>query len=172
MLPLRDPRSADVDAHLPAIGGVYQLRKGTAVIHIHLEGILELVRWQVGQIQRIKLLGKRSFRHFRHHERRRLLLKLLQQIHNLTQRDLMSHRHTAIAAILFQDSLHTIKFTVLLLAFQQIKHTFYEVVNVEQFQLRAAVVNCERFIVGHRQQKVLTALLYFGRLCPIRLTKR
>ena len=50
VLPLGDARAADVDAHLSAIGGVYQFGEGATVVHVHLEGMFELVGGQIGQV--------------------------------------------------------------------------------------------------------------------------
>ena len=50
VLPLGDARTADVDGHLTAIGSVYQLVKGATVVHVHLQGVLELVGGQIGQV--------------------------------------------------------------------------------------------------------------------------
>ena len=150
MLPLGDARAADVDAHLPTVSGMNQFRERTTVVHVHLQGILKLVRWQIGQVQRIQLLGKRAVRHFRHHERSRLCLELLQQVHNFSQRDLVGHGNTAVATVCFQNSLYTVKLTVLLLAFQQVEHSFYQVVDVQQLQLSAAVIDGEGLVIGNR----------------------
>ena len=133
VLPLGDAWTADVDAHLTAIGGVHQFRERATVIHVHLEGILELVCRQIDQVQGVQLFGKGAIRHFRHHERSRLCLEFLKQIHNLPQRDLVGHGNTAVTSLCFQDSLHTVKLAVLLLAFQQVKHSFYEIIDVQQF---------------------------------------
>ncbi len=54
VLPLGNARAADIDRHLTAIGGMHQFRERTAVIHIHLEGVLKLVGGQIGQVQRVK----------------------------------------------------------------------------------------------------------------------
>ena len=83
VLAFRDARAADVDADLSAVHRMYQLRKASPVITIHLKGILKLFFWQIGQIQAEQLFRKASFRHLWHHQRRWLLLKLLQQIHDL-----------------------------------------------------------------------------------------
>lgn len=53
MLPLGDTWSADVNGHLSAVCRVNQLGKRATVVHIHLQGILKFLRWQVGQIKRI-----------------------------------------------------------------------------------------------------------------------
>ena len=148
MLTLCDTRAADVDGHLTAIGGMHQLGKGTTVVHVHFQGILKFVGRQIGQIQGVELLGKGAVWHFRHHECSRLCLELLQQIYDLAQRYLVGHGNTAVTTISFQNSLHTVKFTVLLLAFQQVKHSLYQIVNVQQLQLSAAVVDGEGLVVG------------------------
>ena len=150
VLPFGNAGLRDIDAYLSAVGGMDQLGEGATVVHVHLQGILELVRGQIGQIQGIQFLCKGAVRHLRHHERGRLRLELLQQIHDFAQRDLVSHRNTAVATISLQNSLHAVKFTVLLLAFQQVKHSLYQIVDVQQFQLGTAVVDGERFIVGNR----------------------
>ena len=149
VLPLGDARAADVDAHLSAVGGVYQLGKGTTAVHVHFEGILKPVRRQIGQVQGVKLLGKGAVRHLGHHEGRGLCLELLQQIHNLPQCDLVGHWNAAVATVCFQNSLHTVKLAMLLLAFQQFKHPFYKIVDVQQLQLGAAVVDGKGLIVGN-----------------------
>ena len=117
-VPLGDSGTADVDAHLPTVSGMNQFRERTTVVHVHLQGILELVRRQVGQVQGIQLLSKGTVWHLGHHEGRGLRLELLQQIHDFAQRDLVSHRNAAVATFCFQNSLHTVKFTVLFLALQ------------------------------------------------------
>ena len=38
----------DIDAHLSTVSSVYQLGKGTSVVHVHLQGILEFVGGQIG----------------------------------------------------------------------------------------------------------------------------
>ena len=53
VLPLGDSRATDIDGHLSTICCVNQLCKRTAIVHIHLQGILELVSRQVSQIKRI-----------------------------------------------------------------------------------------------------------------------
>ena len=148
VLSLGDARTTDVDAHLTAVGSVYQFRKGATVVHVHLQGILKLIRRQIGQVQGIQLLGKAAVRHLGHHERSRLCLELLQQVHDLSQRNLVGHGDAAVATVCFQNSLYTVKFTVLFLALQQVKHSFYEIVNVQQFQLGAAVVDGKGLVIG------------------------
>ena len=127
-----------------------QFRERTTVVHVHLQGILELVRRQIGQVQGIQLLSKGAVWHLGHHKRTRLCLELLQQVYNLAQRDLVGHVNTAVATVCFQNSLYTVKLTVLLLAFQQVEHSFYQVVDVQQLQLSAAVIDGEGLVIGNR----------------------
>ena len=61
----------------------------------------------------------------------------------------MGHGNAAVSTVCFQDGFHTIKLTVLLLAFQQVEHSFYKIVDVQQLQLGAAVVDGEGLIVGN-----------------------
>ena len=147
VLPLGDARAADVDAHLSAVSSVYQLRERATVVHVHLQSVLKFIDGKIGQVQRIQLLGKGTVRHFRHHQSDGLRLELLQQIYDLAQRDLVGHRDSAVAAVCIQNRLYTVKFTVLLLAFQQIKHSFYKIIDIKHFQFCASIIYCKFFIV-------------------------
>ena len=57
---------------------MHQLREAAAVVHVHLQRVLELVCREIGQVQREQFLGERTFRHLRHQERRGLGFELLQ----------------------------------------------------------------------------------------------
>ena len=149
VLALGDAGAADVDGHLAAVGGVDELGKGAPVVRVHFQGILELVGGQVGQVQGIQLLCKGAIGHLGHHEGGRLRLELLQQVHDLAQGDLVGHGDAAVASVGLQDGLYALELTVLLFAFQQVEHALHQVVDVQQFQFGAAVVDGERFIVGH-----------------------
>ena len=162
MLPLSDARTADVDAHLSTVGGMHQFSEGATVVHVHFEGVLKFVRRQIGQVQGVQLLGKRAIRHFRHHKCSGLCLELLQQVNDFAQCDLVGHRNTTIAAIFFQDSLHTVKLTVLFFAFQQVEHPFYQVIDVQQFQLGTAVINGEGLVIGNRPAEGADGTVVFG----------
>ena len=148
VLPLGDARAADVDGHLTAIGGMHQFSKRATVVHVHFQSVLKFVGGQIGQIQGVQLLGKAAVRHLGHHERSRLCLELLQQVHDLAQCDLVCHRNAAVATVCFQNSLYPVKFTVLLLAFQQVEHSFYKIVDVQQLQLGATVVDSKGLVIG------------------------
>ena len=62
----------------------------------------------------------------------------------------MGHGDTAVTTVCIQNCFHAVEFAVPLLAFQQIKHTFYEVINIQQLQFCAAVVDGEGFVIGNR----------------------
>ena len=166
VLSLGDARTTDVDAHLPTVSGMDQLGEGATVVHVHFQSVLKFVCGQIGQVQGVQFLSKGAIGHLGHHERSRLCLELLQQIHNLPQRDLVGHGDAAVTTICLQNSLHTIKLTVLFLALQQVKHSFYEIVNVQQFQLGAAVVDGEGFIVGHCPAEGADGAVVLGAAMP------
>ena len=50
VLALGDARTADVDADLPTILSMYQLRETAAIIHIHLQCIFKFLSRQISQI--------------------------------------------------------------------------------------------------------------------------
>ena len=98
-------------------------------------------------------------------------LELLQQIHDFAQRDLVSHRNTAVATISLQNSLHTVKFTVLLLAFQQVKHSLYQIVDVQQFQLGTTVVDGKGLIISNRPAEGADGAVVLGAAVPHQVDK-
>ena len=59
----------------------------------------------------------------------------------------MCHRNIAVSSIFICESFNTIKLTVLLLTFQQVKHPFHKVINVEHFQLCASIIHSELLII-------------------------
>ena len=74
----------------------------------------------------------------------------------------MGHGDTAVTTVCFQNRFHTVEFTVLLLAFQQIEHSFYQVIDVQQFQLGTAVVDGEGLIVGNRPAEGADSTVVLG----------
>lgn len=82
------------------------------------------------------------------HEGTRLCLELLQQIHDFSQCDLVGHGDTAVTTVCIQNRFHAIEFAVLLLAFQQVEHSFYKIVDVQQLQLGATVVDSKGLVIG------------------------
>ena len=101
----------------------------------------------------------------------RLCLELLQQIHDFAQRDLVCHGDAAVTAIFFQNSLYTVKFTVLLLALQQVEHAFHEVIDIKQLQLGAAVVDGEGLIIGNRPAEGADGAVVLGAAVPHQVHK-
>src|SRR5699024_328026 len=111
--------------------------------------VLKLLHRKIGQIETIEFLSKRPLRHLRHLKCLRLSFKLLQQIHNFSERYFMGNMDTAVATILCDYCLHAIKLTADFLPLQQIEQSLYQIVNVQKLQLCGSVVHSERFIVSH-----------------------
>lgn len=114
MLPLRNPRFADINGNLSTILCMHKFRKGASIIHIHFLRICELFFWKVCQIQTEQLLCKRTFRHLRHKKRLGLLLKLFEQINNCSQSNLVRDRNAAILSLITKNRFDPVKGTVLL----------------------------------------------------------
>ena len=74
----------------------------------------------------------------------------------------MGHWNTAVATVCLQNSLYTVKFTVLLLALQQVKHPFYQVIDVQQLKLGAAVVDGKWLIIGNRPAEGADSTVVLG----------
>ena len=74
----------------------------------------------------------------------------------------MGHGNAAVTPVCFQNRLHAVKLAVLFLAFQQVKHSFDQVVNIQQFQLGAAVVDGEGFIIGNRPAEGADSAVVLG----------
>ena len=62
----------------------------------------------------------------------------------------MRRGHVAIATVTLFNGDKAVILAAPLLAFQQIEHALDQIVDVEQLQLRGAVVDRERLVVGHR----------------------
>ena len=62
----------------------------------------------------------------------------------------MDRGHVAVAAIFRGNGIEPVVLAVRFPALQQVEHALDEVVDVEQFQLRGAVVDRERLVVRHR----------------------
>ena len=127
VLPLGDSRTADVDAHLPAVGGMHQFRERAAVVHVHLQGILELVRRQIGQVQGIQLLSKGTVWHLGHYLHIKKPYCVVEGIASKTQQ--IERKENSEKTILYTGTLHQ-KFGVMNLvnAFSQIEDPDYRLV--------------------------------------------
>ena len=71
----------------------------------------------------------------------RLRLERLQQIDYLAQSSLMGGRHSAVATLLAENRIDALELAVMLLALQGCNHLVNQVIDVEQLQLRRAVVH-------------------------------
>ena len=99
MLSLCDAGLADIDRELSAVDGFDQLGEGATVIAIHFEREFEFICRQIAEIEAIELLGKAVVRDLGNDQRFGLLLELLQQVHDLAERDLIGQRNIAISAV-------------------------------------------------------------------------
>ena len=55
--------------------------------------------------------------------------------------------NTAVFSICLEYCLHTIKLTVLLFAFEKVKHPLYQIVDVKNFEFGGAVIYRELLII-------------------------
>ena len=141
VLPLRDARLGDVDAHLSAVQRMHQFGERPSLIDIHLKVKGRLLVRQIAQIGAVQLLCKRTRRNLRYHQRLGLLRKALQQRDDLSQRRLVRNWHIAIPAIGLWQYLQPIELTMMLPALQGGHHLVHEVIDIQQFQLHRGVVH-------------------------------
>ena len=87
MLTLGNAGLADIDTKLPVIGGFQKLGEGAAVVTVHLERELEVLRRQIAQIEAVELLRKAAVGDTRDDQGVVLRLELMQQIDNLAEGD-------------------------------------------------------------------------------------
>ena len=148
VLALGDAGLGDVDGDLAAIEGVDELGEGAAVVDVHLEREGDFLLGQVAEVGAVELLGKGALRDFRDHQGLGLLCKGLEEFHYLAQGDVMGHGTVAVAAIGLREDVESFKLTMLLLAFQTGNHLIDEVIDIEELQLHAGVVDGIRQVVG------------------------
>ena len=98
MLTLGDAGFRDIHTELTVISGFQKLGEGAAIIAVHLERELEVLRRQVAQIQTVELFRKAAVGNTWDDQRIMLCLELLQQIDNLAKRDGIGQRDVAIAS--------------------------------------------------------------------------
>ena len=148
MLTFGDSGLADVNGDLAAIEGVDQLGEGAAVIDIHLEREGDFLLGQVAEVGAVELLGKGALRDFRNHQGLRLFCEGLEEFHNLAQGDVMGDGAVAVAAIGLREDVEAFELAMLLLAFQAGNHLVHQVIDIEELQLHAGVVDGIGQVVG------------------------
>ena len=148
VLTLCDAGPGDVDAELPALRGLQQLRERAALVCVHLQGEYRLLLRQVAQVSGVELLGEGALRYLRHDQSRGLLSERLKQVHYLSEPHTVSHRAEAVHALLIRYSVNAVIAASVLLAGKSSYHLVHEVVDVQQLQLHRGVVDPDRKAVG------------------------
>ena len=148
VLALGDAGLGDVDAHLAGRVGVDELGEGAALIDVHLEREGGLLVGQVAEVGAVELLGEAPGRDLGDHQGPGLLGKGFEELDNLTQGDVVGHGAVAVAAIGLVNHLQPLELAVVLLAFEAGHHFVHEVVDVEELQLHAGVVDGVGQVVG------------------------
>ena len=97
--PLGNTGLRNIHAHLTVISSFDQLGEWTAVVVVHLQLELELIRRQITQVKAVELFGKAAVGDRRDKQCLRLRLEQLQQIDNLAEGDGVGQRHIAIATV-------------------------------------------------------------------------
>lgn len=149
MLTLCDAGLGDVDAHLPALGGVDELGERAALVDVHLQVEHGLFLRQIRKIGREQAFRKAVGWDFGNHQRLRHFGKLMQQVNDFTKGYMECCRHGAISAIVFKHSLNSVEFAVVLLALQREYHLVDKVVDIEKFEFNRRVVDLNGQVVGN-----------------------
>ena len=164
---LGDSRLGHVHAELAAVHRLQEFGKAAASIHVHLEREAHLFLGQVAQVSRIELFREAVVRDFGHHQRLRLVVELVQQIHDGAELDFVDRRDVAIqmhwilrlratrfaqddtpgGVPLNRNNLNSIKGTVVFSALQRGYHLGDKVVDVEQFHVHVRVVHLDGEVV-------------------------
>ncbi len=152
VLALGDAGLGDVDAHLARIQGMHQLGEGAAVVHVHLEREGGLLVRQVAEVGAVEFLGKAAGRDLGDHQGLGLFGEALQEFDYLAQSDVMGNGAVAVAALrslgFARDDGEAIKLAMMLFALEGGKHLVHEVIDIEQLQLYAGVVDGIGQVVG------------------------
>mgnify|MGYP006924771117 CR=1 FL=1 len=151
VLAFGDTGAADIDRYLPAVVGMHQLGEEASLVHIHLEISLEFPFRQICQVKREECLLKGTRFHGRHQECLWLFFEHLQKIDDAAKGNFMSPRHAAEFAIAV---LHKLSARIVLAmdfpAFQEVVHSFDEVIDIEQLELGISVIHREGLVIGYR----------------------
>ena len=148
VLSLGDARLADVDGYLSALGRMDEFGEGTSLVDIHLQVEDGFLFRQVAEVGRIEFLGEGVGWNLGDHQRLRHGVKLMQQFHYLAKGHLMGHHAVAISSRCRRDDVESLELAMMFLAFKGIEHLIDQVVDIEQFQFHARVVDGDREVVG------------------------
>ena len=148
VLALGDSRLGDVHGNLAAVSGFQQFGKAAPDVCVHLQGKGHLFLGQVGQVGGVELFCETVRGNLWQHQRFRLGLEGLQQLHNLPQGHLVGGRSVAVFPILFQEGHQPVVVAAVGTALQGVQHLLHQVVDVEQLQLGVGVVDLDGQVVG------------------------
>ena len=57
--------------------------------------------------------------------------------------------NTAVTTVGIQNCLHTIKLAMLFLTFKKVKHSLYQVIDIQNFEFRTSIIHSERLVICH-----------------------
>ena len=149
MLPFGNARLGDVDGDLTGIVRMDQFREGAAVIDIHLQGEGHLLLGKITQVGGIQFLGETPSRNLRNHQRLRLLLERVQQVHDLAQGRPVRRGHIAVLAVLDREHAQAVEVAAVLLPLQAADHLVHQVVDVQEFQFHRRIIDRIRQVIGN-----------------------
>ena len=133
--------------------------EGPARVAVHLEVESHLIRRQIGQVHGIQLLLEGSRRDLRHDQGRRLVVELVQALHDVSQRRLVGHSRAAILAVrgiarrqsVVSHSVdhfaHARVLAAMLPAFERVEHLLHQVIDEEHLEHHARIVHRDRQVV-------------------------
>ena len=148
VLSLGNARLADVDAHLATIQGMNQLGEGASGIDVHLQREGHFLFWEIREISAVKFLGETAVGDLWNGQGLGLFSETIEKVYYLAQLHKMRDRTVAIWSFLHREHAQAVEVTAVFLALQGGNHLVHQVVDVEQFQLHARVVDGDGQVVG------------------------
>lgn len=143
---LGDAGLAHVDGDLAALGRAQELGERASVVGVGLQAIAEVPRLVVGQERAPQLLGEGAVGEVGHRERLAAVSEAVEQVDDLAQ-----GLHVGpgdVAEPVTVDAVESLVAAAVLLAEQRAQHLVHEVVDVEELQLHAGVVDGVGAAVG------------------------
>ena len=148
MLALCDARFGDVHRNLSAVSGFQKLGEAAPFVYVHLQREGPFLPGQVGQVGGIELFGEAVRGNLRQHQRLGLGLERFQQLHDFSQGHLVGGGNVAIFSHFAWNRLQSVVVTAMGMALQGVQKLFHQVIDVEQLQLGAGVVDLDGQVVG------------------------
>lgn len=143
---LGDAGPAHVDGELAALGRAQELGERSARVRVGLQAVGEMPGLVVGQERAPELLGEGALGKVRHRKRLAAVAEAAQQVDDLAQGLHVGLRD--VAEVLPLDAFQPLVAAAVLLPQQGSQHLVYEVVDVEELQFHAGVVDGVGAAVG------------------------